>query len=161
MKCKKNITLDILTMSFIFGHFVHGPLSSSSQSQSFCLRSHRVCEVPWRNRQSRGGFCPPSPTVCYHGSSSTFQTQVHWGTFCCSSPQMDFFPSVLTQLQMSSPIEIPSAALFLFKLGDVRTRPLPPLSHTSAQNVLYLSTLGVPDSHSAFASKVALKMYRL
>ena len=53
MKYTKNITLDILTVSFIFGHFVHGPLSSSSQSQSFCLRSHRVCEVPWRSRPER------------------------------------------------------------------------------------------------------------
>merc|ERR1712107_883452 len=51
---KKKNTLDILTVSFIFGHFVHGPLSSSSQSESSCLRSHRVCEVPWRSRQSRG-----------------------------------------------------------------------------------------------------------
>merc|ERR1712107_646390 len=87
---KKKNTLDILTVSFIFGHFVHGPLSSSSQSESSCLRSHRVCEVPWRSRQYRGGFCQPSPTVCYHRSSSTFQTQVRLGTFCCSSPQMEF-----------------------------------------------------------------------
>ena len=28
--------------------------------------------------QSRGGFCPPSPTVCYHRSSSTFQTRQAW-----------------------------------------------------------------------------------
>merc|ERR1719323_1162894 len=90
---KKNIPLDILTVSFMIGHFVLGPLSSSWQSQSFFFRSHRVCEVPWRSRQSRGGFCQPSPTVCYHRSSSTFQTQVRWGTSCCSSPQKVLFPS--------------------------------------------------------------------
>ena len=28
--------------------------------------------------QSRGGFCQPSPTVCYHRSSSTFQTRQAW-----------------------------------------------------------------------------------
>ena len=32
-------------------------------------------------------------------------------------------------LHISSPIETPSAARFLFKLGEVSTKPLPPLSH--------------------------------
>ena len=36
---------------------------------------------------------------------------------------------VMNYLQTSSPIETPSAARFLFKLGEVSTSPLPPLSH--------------------------------
>ena len=63
---KKNITLDILTMSFIFGHFVHGPFSSSSQSQSFFLRSHRVCEVPWRSRPERETYNSKSRSMSKH-----------------------------------------------------------------------------------------------
>ena len=35
----------------------------------------------------------------------------------------------VTYLQTSSPMVTPSAALFLLRLGDVSTRPSPPLSH--------------------------------
>ena len=90
---------------------------------------------------------PLTASVCtslYKNQES--RPRVPLGTFCCFVQQKAFSLqsssswrgqglsfSNRTHLQISSPTVTPSAARFLFRLPEVRTSPLDPLSHCSSE----------------------------
>ena len=126
-----------LTISpwILLAHFHSGsPQALEYIPNCKCLRSFKERFKANALPQFHSGIscCFFQQKVCYPLVSASWKNilQIYtWKTYMKIYFSKQNVNIHFTYLQTSSPMVTPSAALFLLRLGDVSTRPLPPLSH--------------------------------